>query len=117
MNAAGIHALNKAQIFRLIWIDAYVSAIVTGLRRADLCLAFGISQPQASTDLGRFQLLFPDRIKYDSTKKAYFRSTTSSPIFDRESHVAILSACHAATAASLLINSRCKSLIGCPGHN
>jgi hypothetical protein len=41
------------------------------INRKDLVEAFRISQPQASADLQRFQKLYPNYMRYDSTRKAY----------------------------------------------
>lgn len=41
------------------------------VNRRDLMRRFGISQPQASVDLGSFAKEHPGAMKYDKTRKAY----------------------------------------------
>lgn len=62
-----------AQNMRIIWIDAVLEQHVM-IRRADLCSAFGISTPQASSDIKAFGARFPNRIRYDASRKGYVRN-------------------------------------------
>jgi len=41
------------------------------IRRADLMATFGVSTPQASTDLQEFQRLYPGAMGYDASAKCY----------------------------------------------
>ena len=56
--------------FRLVWIDAVLQR-GERRRRADLVEAFGISVPQASSDLAAYRRLFPGAARYDKGKKGY----------------------------------------------
>jgi predicted DNA-binding transcriptional regulator YafY len=59
--------------FRLYW-DGRVN-------RADLTREFGISVPQASLDLSRYQQLAPDNMTYDKSVKTYLASPGFRPLF------------------------------------
>ena len=41
------------------------------INRSDICLKFGVSQPQASADLTAFRKLNPKAVLYDTTRKTY----------------------------------------------
>ena len=75
--------------FRLVWIDAVLQR-GDRLRRADLVEAFGISVPQASSDLATYRRLFPGAARYDSSKKGYFKD--GPPCFGGGAHDAVLKA-------------------------
>jgi len=57
---------------RLLWIGEMLD-IYGFINRKHLMLKFGISKPQASTDLRRFQKRFPDRMTYNVGLKTYVR--------------------------------------------
>ncbi|WP_114947568.1 helix-turn-helix transcriptional regulator [Microvirga calopogonii] len=57
--------------FRLFWEGR--------INRSDLVRHFGISVPQASTDLARYQELAPGNLVYDRNAKAYFATNTFTP--------------------------------------
>jgi len=59
--------------FRLYW-DGRVN-------RADLTREFGISVPQASLDLSRYQQLAPSNMTYDKSAKTYLASPDFRPLF------------------------------------
>ena len=59
--------------FRLFW-EGHVN-------RSDLVDLFGISVPQASTDLNRYLGLAPQNMVYDKSAKAYVRGPDFSPLF------------------------------------
>ena len=59
--------------FRLFWEG--------GINRADLMRRFGVSVPQASQDLSRYQELAPRNIVYDRSRKRYIKSAKFSPQF------------------------------------
>jgi hypothetical protein len=59
--------------FRLYW-DGRVN-------RADLTREFGISVPQASLDLTRYQQLAPTNMTYDKSAKTYLTSPNFRPLF------------------------------------
>lgn len=59
--------------FRLYWEG--------GLNRSDLVNYFGISVPQASNDLRRYQQIAPKNLRYDTSLKRYFASSEFSPQF------------------------------------
>lgn len=59
--------------FRLFWEG--------GLNRADITKRFGVSVPQASQDLSRYQTLASKNIAYDRRKKRYVRGDRFSPRF------------------------------------
>jgi predicted DNA-binding transcriptional regulator YafY len=49
------------------------------INRKDLISRFGISIPQASSDLRKYQELAPDNIKYDKSGKFYYASKNFKP--------------------------------------
>lgn len=92
--------MTRAQIFRLIWIDAFIAAGKFPLQREHLCVTFDISVPQASNDLRDFQKSFPGRITYDKSRKGYVATDGSAAAFDDAAHSAIFIACAAAARAA-----------------
>jgi predicted DNA-binding transcriptional regulator YafY len=59
--------------FRLAWEGR--------VNRADLVNTFGISVPQATIDLNRYQELHPDNVEYDRSKKEYAPKSTFEPAY------------------------------------
>ena len=59
--------------FRLYW-DGRIN-------RGDLVENFGVSVPQASADLSRYQLLAPENLIYDKSAKAYVAAKSYRPVF------------------------------------
>lgn len=59
--------------FRLFW-EGYVN-------RSDLQEKFGISVPQASADLSRYQELAGQNLEYDKSRKAYVTTQAFKPLF------------------------------------
>ncbi|WP_315718286.1 MULTISPECIES: WYL domain-containing protein [unclassified Bradyrhizobium] len=59
--------------FRLFWEG--------GLNRSDITRYFGVSVPQASNDLSRYQELAPNNIEYDRSDKRYLASKRFKPVF------------------------------------
>ncbi|MDQ2104428.1 MULTISPECIES: WYL domain-containing protein [Azospirillum] len=59
--------------FRLFW-EGHVN-------RSDIVNAFGVSIPQASTDLNRYLDIAPANMAYDKSAKAYVRGPDFSPRF------------------------------------
>ncbi len=92
--------MSRAQIFRIIWIDAFITRGEFGLQRQHICATFDISIPQASHDLKRFQEMFPGRITYDRSLKRYRAAAGSAPAFRDTDHSAIFLACAAAAAVA-----------------
>ena len=62
--------------FRLFW-DGRIN-------RSDLSQQFGISTPQASADLARYQEMAPDNITYDSSLKCYLATAKYRSVFEVE---------------------------------
>ena len=61
--------------FRLYWEG--------GINRADIVDQFGLSVPQASKDLTRYQELAPNNMAYDKSEKRYFAAPGFAPRFFR----------------------------------
>ena len=59
--------------FRTFWED--------GVRRKDITDRFGVSVPQASTDLALYQKLAPTNLRYDSSEKRYVPTAEFAPRF------------------------------------
>ena len=59
--------------FRLFWEGR--------VNRSDITSRFGVSVPQASNDLSRYQELLPANIRYDSREKCYLPTEAFSPKF------------------------------------
>jgi len=59
--------------FRLYWEGR--------INRKDLTEFFGISVPQASTDLRKYQEEAPDNVEYDKSAKFYYATKNFKPIF------------------------------------
>jgi hypothetical protein len=96
--------MTRFQIHRLIWIDAWLERSPDlGLNRHHLEFGFDLSTPQVSKDLALFQTLFPGRVTYNASAKAYFATPGSPPAFQPWMHEAVFSAgCAAAEAAEAL---------------
>lgn len=69
--------LNWAQRQRMVFIRTQL-VIAGRVNRSDLMREFSISTPQASADFRRFQQLFPEAMRYDTSAKAYV-ATTKEP--------------------------------------
>lgn len=52
-----------------------------GINRADITEFFGISVPQASNDLSKYQELVPKNVRYDRSEKRYFATDSFKPKF------------------------------------
>src|SRR5262249_53728102 len=59
--------------FRLFWEG--------GVNRSDITRYFGVSVPQASKDLSRYQELARQNIRYDRSLKRYFATDQFAPVF------------------------------------
>lgn len=59
--------------FRLFWEGS--------INRADIMNRFGISVPQSSTDLGEYQKIAPNNLRYDHKLKRYFAPEVFKPAF------------------------------------
>jgi len=73
--------------FRLFWEGA--------LNRSDITSYFGVSVPQASNDLARYQELAPHNIVYDKSGKRYLAGKRFKPVFrkpDADRYLSHLSA-------------------------
>ena len=66
---------NAAKLARLRFIDSMMD-YYGWMNREHLTDFFGISVPQASNDLGDYQMEFPDNIVYNLSAKRYERSAT-----------------------------------------
>src|SRR5690606_13480747 len=58
--------------FRLFWEGA--------INRSDLVERFGVSVPQASNDLSRYQEMAPKNVAYDKSEKRYVRAPAFKPV-------------------------------------
>lgn len=63
--------------FRLYWEGR--------INRSDLTSYFGISVPQASADLARYQQIAPGNVVYDKRAKTYFAAESFEPVLFRPS--------------------------------
>lgn len=63
--------------FRLFWEGR--------VNRSDITARFGVSVPQASNDLSRYQELAPANIRYDTREKCYLPTDAFSPKFFKPS--------------------------------
>lgn len=75
--------MTRFQAMRMIWIDFFLQSIECsehGMNRNDLEVLFNISTAQASKDLQMYQRLFPHRLFYDKSRKAYFKQPGTQPI-------------------------------------
>jgi len=73
--------------FRLFWEG--------GVNRSDITSYFGVSVPQASNDLSRYQELAPNNIVYDKSGKRYLAGKRFKPVFrkpDADRYLSHLSA-------------------------
>ena len=66
---------NAAKLARLRFIDSMMD-YYGWMNREHLTDFFGISVPQASNDLGDYQMELPDNIVYNLSAKRYERSAT-----------------------------------------
>lgn len=67
--------INAAKLARLRFIDSMMN-YYGWMNREHLTDFFGISVPQASKDIGDYQMEFPDNIVYNLSAKRYERSAT-----------------------------------------
>ena len=88
-----------SQKLRLIWIDACLDQDL-GLNRSDVMVAFDISTPQASHDFREYISRWPDRIRYDRGRRAYYR-VGAATAFDDNTKRAVLMALRAVKAADI----------------
>lgn len=88
-----------SQKLRLIWIDACLDQNL-GLNHSDVMQAFDISTPQASLDFREYISRWPDRIRYDIGRKAYYRAGPLSA-FNADLKRAVLMALRAVKAADI----------------
>lgn len=79
-----------AHRMRLIWLDAALES-KNMVRRSDLVDAFGISTPQASSDIQAYRTQFSDHITYDLSAKGY-RSTGKAPVWPDKVRAAVTAA-------------------------
>ena len=68
---------------RLQWIEDRLWW-VGELNRSDLVERFGISPPQATNDIGLYQKLVPNALKYDSKNKHYVCAGEFVPLFPKD---------------------------------
>lgn len=101
--------MTRAQVMRLIWIDAFAEAGEFPLRREHLRLAFDISGSQAAVDMRRFRNLFPARLSYDPQQKGYFAAPGSRPAFLAHEHSAVFVACSTAAEVQRRLEAACAS--------
>ena len=59
--------------FRLFWEGQ--------INRVDITEQFGVSVPQASNDLSKYQEAAPNNLNYDHREKKYFTSDSFKPVF------------------------------------
>lgn len=97
--------MKQATKMRMVWIDG---SVLNGrpLQRGHLCEAFGISVPQASLDLAEFQRRWPDRLVYDTSKKAYYAALGSSPVFDADLRITVFGMVHLLARNSAVFRGR-----------
>ena len=79
--------------FRLFWEG--------GINRSDIMEQFGISVPQASKDLSRYQELAPGNMEYDKSGKRYFATAGFLPQFLSPDPDQFLSQLHVVAAHSM----------------
>jgi hypothetical protein len=65
---------------RQAWI-AEMLAIYGFINRGHLERKFGVSRPQASTDLQAFLKAHPDGVRYDTSRKAYVATPAGTAVF------------------------------------
>ena len=82
--------MSFAMEFRLVFIDAWIETHGE-INRDVLSDHFGLSAPQTSIELRRFQDRFPDRIRYDASAKA-FVPDSDQPAYPRHVHGPVLAA-------------------------
>jgi hypothetical protein len=91
--------LTRFQAMRMIWIDAWLTRCPDiGLNRRHICFGFDLSVQQASHDLNLFDDLFPNRLVYNESVKAFFANPASSPAFEPWQHESVFAAGRAAAA-------------------
>ncbi len=61
-----------------------------GINRSEITEHFGVSVPQASNDLARYNELAPKNLDYDRSEKRYFASDTFKPVFSNPNAEAYL---------------------------
>lgn len=82
--------LRFAQLMRLIWIDAHL-AKGRAFNSSDLMDGFGISEPQAKTDLKEFKRRHPGRTEYHAGAKCHL--PVGDPVYPADMRMAVYDAC------------------------
>lgn len=85
-------------------------AVVGTLNRGSIMERFGVSQPQASADIKKYRGLYPDEMRYDSSKKC-FVATRPTNVHARDTTAAALTLAHADDAWLADIAHRDPSMI------
>lgn len=85
-------------------------AVVGELNRGSIMERFGVSQPQASADIKKFRALYPDEMRYDSSKKC-FVATRPPSVHARDTTAAALSLANAGDEWLAEIAQRDPSMI------
>lgn len=79
---SGIHSLRWGQARRIAFIDLRLQ-YDGRLNRKDLIDFFGISVPQASSDLAEYAKIAPDNMEYDASARAYIARPGFTPVSGR----------------------------------
>jgi hypothetical protein len=77
-----------AQLMRLVWIDHHLASGQM-LRRADIQTAFLISTVQASHDIRTYERLYPGRLDYNRSAKAYRMRYGAQPAFPSRLRISV----------------------------
>jgi predicted DNA-binding transcriptional regulator YafY len=89
--ASTVHAAKWGQERRLEFIDFRL--LWDGrVNRSDLTAHFGISVPQASMDLARYQEVKPQNMRYDKQQKTYIATPSFAPLSDSVNAYSFLNA-------------------------
>lgn len=101
--------MTHAQMTRMIWIDARLVG-AGKLNRSDIRAAFGISDPQANTDIRNYDRMHPGRLSYDTRAKTYHPRPGSSPAFKASLRLTVMAAVSAVSERLLMTNEAAHSL-------
>lgn len=80
--SSGTHSLRWGQARRIAFIDLRLQ-YDGRLNRKDLIDFFGISVPQASSDLAEYAKIAPDNMEYDASARAYIARPGFTPVSGR----------------------------------
>lgn len=86
----------------MIWIDARIVG-AGRLNRSDIIAAFKVSAQQAAADIGMYNRLHPERLRYDRRAKTYHANRGTLPAYPADLRLTVA---HAVEAVAQVLEVR-----------